>query len=56
MHTTKQAEEEKHLVAKIQQLFMEIDDDDSGLITDVEFREHSHILKSYGLDETLCDL
>ncbi len=41
---------------RIQELFLEIDDDDSGLITDVEFRENVHMIKYYGLDETTCDL
>ena len=56
VHQTKSEEQEKMLVGRIQELFLEIDDDDSGLITDVEFRENVHMIKYYGLDETTCDL
>ncbi len=56
VHQTKAEEEEKMLVGAIQELFLEIDDDDSGLITDVEFRENVHMIRYYGLDETTCDL
>jgi hypothetical protein len=53
---TKKDEEEKLLVNQVRQIFMEIDEDDSGLITDVEFKDQSHMLKAVGMDNEICDL
>jgi hypothetical protein len=35
---------------------MEIDEDESGLITDVEFKDQAHMLKAVGMDSEICDL
>lgn len=53
---TKKNEEEKLLVNQVRQIFMEIDEDESGLITDVEFKDQAHMLRAIGMDSDACEL
>ena len=54
--TTKKEEEEKHLMMKIEELFSEMDTDESGSISREEFEAKADLLQKIGLEQNTIRL